>query len=191
MFDNFRADINRWVYLSGGGLRIIHFIRNQGLWACAEYRYSHWVHHHVRIPIIRQIMKLFGFFWHKFIQITTGIDIPETTVIGKGLYIGHFGTIIVSPLAVLGENCNLSQDVTIGMSGRGEKRGAPVIGDRVYFGAGCRVIGPIKIGNDVAIGANAVVTKDLPNNAVAVGIPAKVISLEGSKGLIRFFGEDE
>jgi serine O-acetyltransferase len=65
-------------------------------------------------------------------------------------------------------------------------RGSPTIGDRVYVGSGARLIGRITIGNDVAIGANAVVTKNLPDNAVAVGVPAKIISYEGSKDFVVY-----
>lgn len=92
---------------------------------------------------------------------------------------------MISAGADIGENCNISQGVTIGVVNRGPKAGAPSIGDRVYIGPGAKIIGNIKIGNDVAIGANAVVTKDIPDNAVAVGVPAKVISYEGSAGYIN------
>jgi serine O-acetyltransferase len=75
--------------------------------------------------------------------------------IEKGLYIGHFGGIFVNDDVVMGENCNLSQGVTIGLGGRREKRGCPKIGDRVFIGPGAKLFGAIEIGNDVAIGANA------------------------------------
>jgi serine O-acetyltransferase len=120
------------------------------------------------------------------VEIATGISIPFTARIGPGLYIGHFGGIILSPETVLGENCNISQGVTIGQAGREGKQLTPIIGDRVYIGPGAKIFGGIKIGNDVAIGANAVVTKDLPDNAVAVGVPAKIVSYEGSKDFVIF-----
>jgi serine O-acetyltransferase len=86
--------------------------------------------------------------------------------------------------AVIGRDCNLSHGVTLGQANRGPRAGAPVVGDRVYIGPGAKLIGAVKVGCDVAIGANAVVTHDLPDKAVAVGIPAKVISYEGSAGYI-------
>jgi serine O-acetyltransferase len=131
-------------------------------------------------------LKLFGFIWHKLIEITTGIDIPNQAEVGKGLYIGHFGGIFLNSGVKMGEYCNLSQGVTIGVGGRGENSGCPKLGDRVFIGPGAKIFGPITIGNDVAIGANAVVTKDLPDNAVAVGIPAKIISYKGSKDFIVY-----
>jgi len=115
-------------------------------------------------------------------KIKYGIQISMDTKIGKGFYIGHFGSIVVSGGAKIGDNCNISQDVTIGFIPRGKKKGVPVIGDNCYIAPGAKIIGNVKIGNNVAIGANAVVTTDLPDNAVAVGIPAKIISYNGSDG---------
>ncbi|MBR8759090.1 serine O-acetyltransferase [Porphyromonas levii] len=114
-----------------------------------------------------------------------GIQIPPATSIGKGFYIGHFGTIVVSPHAVIGDNVNISQGVTIGYANRGTNEGAAIIGNEVYIGPGAKIVGRVKIGNNVAIGANAVVTHDIPDNAVAVGIPAKVISYDGASGYVN------
>jgi len=183
MFDNFRADVDRYV-LTDGHHWLYCLLTRQGLWATAEYRYNRWVHTRCRIPVVRQVLKALGLIWHKMTEIITGIELPEQADIGKGLYIGHFGNVIVGGGVKMGVNCSLSQDVTIGQAGRGDERGSPIIGDRVYVAPGARVIGKIKIGSDVAIGANAVVTKDLPDGAVAVGVPAKVVSLEGSGDFI-------
>ena len=90
----------------------------------------------------------------------------------------------MSTNAVLGEYCNISQGITIGQAGRGGKQSTPVIGNRVYIAPGAKIFGGITIGDDVAIGANAVVTTDLPDNAVAVGIPAKIINYKGSKDFV-------
>jgi serine O-acetyltransferase len=115
-------------------------------------------------------------------KIKYGIQISIDTKIGKGFYIGHFGGIVISGGATIGDNCNISQDVTIGLNPRGKNKGAPIIGDNCYIAPGVKIIGNVKIGNNVAIGANAVVTADLPDNAVAVGIPARIISYNGSEG---------
>jgi len=114
-----------------------------------------------------------------------GIEIFPQTQIDKGFYIGHFGTIVVNPLAKIGKNCNISHGVTIGASQRGEKSGAPTIGDNVFIGPGAKIFGDIKIGDNVAIGANAVVIKDVPSGSLVGGIPAKIISDEGSSGYIN------
>lgn len=105
--------------------------------------------------------------------------------IGKGFYIGHFGTIVVHSSAVIGDNVNISQGVTIGATNRGNRQGIPTIGNQVYIGPGAKIIGKITVGNNVAIGANAVVTKDVPDNAVVAGVPAKIISMQGGEGYIN------
>jgi serine O-acetyltransferase len=117
-------------------------------------------------------------------SVSYGIQIPSRTRIGKGFYVGHFGGIVISGGATIGNNCNISQNVTIGLSPRGKKKGYPTIGDNCYIGPGAKIIGNIKIGDNVAIGANAVVTKSIPDNAVVVGVPAKIISYNGSSGYI-------
>jgi serine O-acetyltransferase len=185
MLEDYKADIDRYVVTQGGSW-ISHLLTKQGLWALAEHRFSHWVRTKVHIPVVRPVLRSFGFVWHKIIEIMTGIDIPANTQVGKGFYIGHFGEIIINEDVKIGENCNISQGVTIGVGGRGENSGCPIIGDRVFIGPGAKIFGKIKIGNDVAIGANAVVTKDLPDNAVAVGIPAKIISYKGSQDFIVY-----
>ena len=114
-----------------------------------------------------------------------GISIPASTRIGSGFYIGHFGGIVVNEASTIGRNCNISQGVTLGQANRGERRGAPTIGDNVYIGPGAKIVGRVHVGSNVAIGANAVVSRDVPDNAVVGGIPAEVISYEGSSGYIN------
>jgi serine O-acetyltransferase len=109
-----------------------------------------------------------------------GISIPFDTAVGEGLYIGHFGGIVVSHRAVIGHNCNLSQGVTIGVANRGTRQGAPALGDGVYIGPGAKIVGGVTVGDNVAVGANCVVTKDVPDDAVVVGVPARVISHDGA-----------
>lgn len=162
-------------------------VLTQGIWALIVYRSGSWCVRNARqyggLP--RFVLPLLT-FCQKLVEIATGIDLPFDARIGRGLYIGHFGQIILSTRTVMGEFCNLSQGVTIGQAGRGENVHVPVIGDRVYIGPGAKLFGMVSIGNDVAIGANAVVTKDLPDNAVAVGIPAKIINLNSSRDFVNF-----
>jgi serine O-acetyltransferase len=109
-----------------------------------------------------------------------GINVPYNTSIGHGLYIGHFGGIVVNHEVKIGNNCNINQDVSIGAGYGGKHPGTPVIGDNVYMGPGCKVFGGITIGNGAAIGANCVVTDSVPDNGVVTGVPGKLISYRGS-----------
>jgi serine O-acetyltransferase len=114
-----------------------------------------------------------------------GISIPFDTKVGEGLYIGHFGGIVVNHRSVIGRNCNLSQGVTLGVANRGARQGAPMVGDGVYIGPGAKLVGAVTVGDNVAIGANCVVTKDVPDNAVVVGVPARVLSHDGAADYVR------
>ena len=120
-----------------------------------------------------------GFFavvWQKWIEIVTGISLPYTAKIGSEFYIGHFGNIIINAAAEIGDNCNVSQGVTIGVSGRGDQRGIPIIGNNVYIGANSVVAGKITIGNNVVIGANSFVNRNIDSNSTVLGVPAKKVS---------------
>jgi serine O-acetyltransferase len=114
-----------------------------------------------------------------------GFDISPDLNVGSGLYIGHFGGIVINQDVVIGNNCNLSHDVTLGQVNRGERAGCPVIGDNVYIGPGAKIIGRIRVGHNAAIGANAVVVDDVPDGSAVGGIPARVISNNGSAGYIN------
>ena len=130
---------------------------------------------------VRQIAVL---LLHHY-SIRFGIDISRDARIGSGLYIGHFGGIVVNAAVVIGNNCNLSQGVTLGQVNRGLKAGCPSIGNNVYIGPGAKIIGRIQIGDDAAVGANAVVVDDVPPHAVVGGVPARVISEAGSEGYVN------
>lgn len=114
-----------------------------------------------------------------------GIEISHKVQVGKGLYIGHFGCIVVSNEAVIGDNVNLSQGVTVGQSNTGSSVGSPVIGSEVYIGPGAKIFGKITIGHRCAIGANCVVSKSLDQYSVVVGVPGEVISKKGSRDYIQ------
>lgn len=106
--------------------------------------------------------------------------------LGGGCKITHFGGIFINGRARIGKNVEIYQDVTlmIKYSRDGGEAGAPQIGNNVIIGAGAKIIGGVTIGNGAVIGANAVVTKDIPENAVAVGNPFKIVSYKGSEGIM-------
>lgn len=114
-----------------------------------------------------------------------GISIPPDTDIDAGFYIGHFGGIVVNGACRIGRNCNISQGVTLGGTNRGARKGCPHIGNQVYIGPGAKVIGGVRVGDHAAIGANSVVTRDVPENAVVVGVPARIISQNGAQDYVE------
>ncbi len=114
-----------------------------------------------------------------------GIDISRDARLGSGLYIGHFGGIFVNQGVVIGNNCNISQGVTLGRQNRGEREGCPVIGNNVYIAPGAKIIGRINIGDYAAVGANAVVVNDVAAHNTVGGVPARPISGNGSEGYVN------
>lgn len=100
-------------------------------------------------------------------------------VFEKGLSIAHIGPVIVNDYAKIGENCRIHVGVNIGAT-VDKPKDAPIIGNNVYIGPGAKIYGKIKIGNNVAIGANAVVNRDVPDNVTVAGVPAKIVSNKGN-----------
>ena len=110
---------------------------------------------------------------HHFWSVVTGADIPLNCDIGGGLLLVHPNGVVIFPDAVIGPNCQIFQQVTIGVGG--SRPGAPVLGGHVDVGAGAKILGGVKIGDHALIGANAVVLQDVPRGATAVGVPARII----------------
>ena len=128
---------------------------------------------HCKTPILKQLLSFLYFFIRKVSEIISNVGIWPESNIGPGLRIEHWGGVQLK--ANIGKNCRVHQHVIIGHIGGDKGGGIPTLGDNVYVGAGAKIFGDIKIGNNVKIGANAVVISDIPDNAIAVGIPAKVI----------------
>ena len=180
------SDLNRFLVLMPEKkffltLRVI--VYTPGLWIMFLNRFGKFLASKTKKNKILKPLAIVYNFLYFLVMLLTGIYLPIETKIGEGLYIGHWGAIVVHPETIIGDNCNLSQGVTLGEGGRA-KRGCPTIGDRVFIGPGAKIFGPITIGNDVAVGANAVVTKSLEDMAVVVGVPAKVISHRGSNDFV-------
>jgi len=176
------SDYNKYKKYGANFFVIIFF--TQGFWATLQYRIAHYCYNKITLQPFRFIFKCILFLWQKLIEIATGISIPASAKIGHSFYIGHFGGIIFNKDAVLGDNCNIAQNVTIGVSGLGENRGVPVIGNNVYIAANSVIAGKIIIEDDVLIGACSLVTSDLKASSTAFGVPAVVVSQNGSKGYI-------
>ena len=160
MLDNIRHDLQAYDHDWGA----------QGFWAMLVYRFGRW-RYRVRPALLRKFFSALYKMCFKLIQIITGIELPCEAEIGRNFVIDHFGGIIVSGYTRIGDNCRIRNGVTIGLR-RVEEKVAPVIGDNVDIGAGAKLLGPIRIGNNVVIGANAVVITDVPDDSIAVGVPA-------------------
>jgi serine O-acetyltransferase len=127
-----------------------------------------------------KIMYLLYAYKLNKLQIKYGFQISTSATIGKGLYLGHVGTIVVNPQTILGDNVNLSPNVVIGKQNRGEKKGAPQIGSSVWIGSGAVIVGKITIGDDVLIAPNAYVNFDVPSHSIVIGNPGNVIRRENA-----------
>ncbi len=163
MFTNIRADLH-----AHGGR-----IGAQGFWAMAVYRLGQWAYSRRWSPL----RKVLGTFFYqplfKIVQIVTGIEMPCEVRVGRNFVIDHSGGIVISGYARFGDDCRIRSGVVVGLA-RTDDPCAPVIGNNVDIGTGAKLLGRIRIGNNVSIGANAVVTRDVPDDSIAVGVPAVV-----------------
>lgn len=151
----YNADKARYGGVGGGILRYLklirkaHFCNNRWIMYLYRYRLKNW-------------REKFGLELH-----------PECSI-GKGLYLGHPYNITINEKAVIGENCNIHKGVLIGMENRGKRRGAPVLGNKVWVGINAVIVGNVTIGDDVMIAPNSFVNCDVPSHSVVYGNPCVV-----------------
>jgi serine O-acetyltransferase len=150
------------------------------------FRYTYFMRHASVFPKY----SVRGFFYRALLLhygYKYGFQIPPNTKIGKGLYIGHRGPVVINGQSELGDNCTLAHIVTIGQANRGKRTGCPKIGNKVWIGAGAVVVGKISIGDDVLIAPNAYVNFDVPSNAIVTGNPAVIREhVNATEGYINF-----
>ena len=142
-----------------------------GMHALLAHRVAHYLHKKDFYFSARTISQVSRFF--------TGIEIHPGATIGKGLVIDHGMGVVIGETAEIGDNCTLYQGVTLGGTGKDVGKRHPTLGNNVLVGAGAKVLGPFKIGDNSKIAANAVVLDEIPDNCTAVGIPAKLVRREG------------
>lgn len=130
-------------------------------------RYYEYYANKEKKSVLTKLKKAFHYFLHKHLSYKLGFTIYANQF-GPGLFIAHYGTIVINKASRVGANCVLNVCVNIGMGGS-------VIGDNCYISPGVKIVKPVHIGNNVVIGANAVVNKDIPDNTMVAGIPAKPI----------------
>lgn len=166
-----REDLERLRFNSLKELFYLMF--EQGVWVVVLFRFTRMLYL-INIPVIKIILRILAFLISKLYEIILGVLLSPSTDVGPGLYIGHTRGIVIHPEVKIGKMASIAQGVTIGTKGLGDTE-VPNIGDNVFIGSGAKVLGGIQIGNNVRIGANAVVITDVSDNATAVGVPAKII----------------
>ncbi len=142
-----------------------------GLHALIAYRVSHRMLKNGFPTMARIVSQVAKFF--------TGIEIHPGATIGKGLFIDHGMGVVIGETTVIGDNCTLYQGVTLGGTGKDRGKRHPTLGNNVTVGAGAKVLGPFRVGDNAKIAAGAVVLKEVPANATAVGVPARVVKMNG------------
>src|ERR1700743_3966423 len=145
-----------------------------GVHAIWGHRISHWLWGRGAKVVARPLGEV--------PRILTGVDIHPGATLGTGLFIDHATGVVIGETAEIGDDVTIYHGVTLGGISTDPGKRHPTIGDRVIIGAGAKVLGPIKIGDDSRIGANAVVVKEVPSSSVVVGVPGQVVSRSGPAG---------
>lgn len=171
-----RADLKRvnvFAYTS-------FFVYVRYLFLNSSFKFCFWFRWASYFQTRKYLLPVYGFCWlmHRHYKYKYGYDIPIGTKIGGGIYLMHFGCVIINGSAEIGENCTVFHGVTIGMARHGRKN-VPLIGNNCVLGAGSKILGNITIGDNVMIGANTVVTKNIDSESVVAGNPARVINMNG------------
>ena len=174
VFDNIRYDVRAICERDPAARSKVEvFLLYSGLHAVMAYRLSHWLFRHRRFLIARWISQ--------FAKFTTGIEIHPGAQIGKGLFIDHGTGVVIGETTEIGENCTLYQGVTLGGTGKDKGKRHPTLGDNVMVGAGAKILGPFRVGDNSKVGANALVLSEVPPDSTAVGVPARVIRVNGRR----------
>ncbi len=144
-----------------------------GFKAVKAYRKANWFYRHN--------MKFIARYISQHARHKTGIEIHPGAKIGKGLFIDHGMGVVIGETAEIGDNCTIYQNVTLGGTGKDHGKRHPTLGNNVMVGSGAKVLGPFKVGDNARIAANAVVLTEVPPNSTAVGVPARIVRINGVK----------
>ena len=147
------------------------FLLYPGVHAVINHRIAHWFYRH-DLKFIARCVSQWSRFW-------TGIEIHPGAKIGRNLVIDHGMGIVIGETAEVGDDCLIYHGVTLGGTGKDQGKRHPTIGNNVMISSGAKVLGPFKVGDNARIASNAVVLREVPENATAVGIPAQIVRIAG------------
>ncbi|OFX13615.1 MAG: serine O-acetyltransferase [Armatimonadetes bacterium RBG_16_58_9] len=173
MFDNFRSDWKAVFRNDPAARNAFEVMTYAGLHAITWHRVAHFFLRH-RLKLLARVISQINRFM-------TGIEIHPGARIGRGFFIDHGMGVVIGETAEIGDNCLLYHGVTLGGVSLEKKKRHPTLGNNVVVGAGAKVLGPINIGDNAQVGANAVVLKDVPPDSIVVGIPGRVAVRDGRR----------
>lgn len=174
MFDTLKAELDAVMERDPAARsRAEVFFLYSGFKAVRAYRRANWFYRHG--------MKFTARLISQNARRRTGIEIHPGATIGKNLFIDHGMGVVIGETAVIGDNCTLYQGVTLGGTGKDHGKRHPTLGDNVLIGAGAKVLGPFRVGDNARVAAGAVVLSEVPDDATAVGVPARVVRIGGQR----------
>jgi serine O-acetyltransferase len=174
MFSNIRADAKAMASRDPAARSVLEVVLlYPGFHAILLYRIAHCLYRWKLLFLARLTSNIARFF--------TGVEIHPGARIGKGLFIDHGMGIVIGETAEIGDNCTIYHGVTLGGTGKHTGKRHPTIGNNVLLSAGCKVLGPVIVGDNARIGANAVVLTDVDPDTTVVGVPGKAVKRKGER----------
>lgn len=174
MFDKLKAELDAVMERDPAARsRAEVYFLYSGFKAVRAYRRANWFY--------RRNMKFIARFISQNARRRTGIEIHPGATIGKNLFIDHGMGVVIGETAIIGDNCTLYQGVTLGGTGKDHGKRHPTLGNNVLVGAGAKVLGPFRVGNNSRVAAGAVVLSEVPDDATAVGVPARIVRIGGQR----------
>ena len=172
MFETMKSDINAVMERDPAArTKLEVMLLYSGYKAVRRHRRAHWFFNHNMKFIARYLSQRNR---HK-----SGIEIHPAAQLGKGVFIDHGMGVVIGETTVVGDNCTIYQNVTLGGTGKDVGKRHPTLGNNVLVGSGAKVLGPFTVGDNARIAAGAVVLREVPANATAVGVPARIVKLNG------------
>ncbi|MGB7061932.1 MAG: serine O-acetyltransferase EpsC [Candidatus Zixiibacteriota bacterium] len=162
------------IYRNDPAVRNLEFLLYSGFHAIFIHRFTHLLWK-LRIPFLPRLFSQIARF-------LTGVEIHPGAKIGRGFFIDHGMGVVIGETTRIGENCVLFHNVTLGGTGKHKGKRHPTIGDNVMIGTGATLLGPIKVGNNVRIGANTfILMRDIPGNTTVAGTPGRIVKMNGQE----------